>query len=105
VNIWAGIFVFLGVASSNYTVIEGLNKISFYKTFLGAICNVALNFILIPKYNGLGAAIATLVSYGVAAYLSNLFFPETRALFWSMNKAIINSFRISTYKLYDKKIV
>ncbi len=105
INIWAGVFVFLGVASSNYTVMENLNKISFYKTLLGAVCNIVLNFILIPKYAGMGAAIATLISYGIAAYLSNLFFSETRFLFWSMNRAIINSFRFSTYKLYDKKVI
>jgi PST family polysaccharide transporter len=97
INIWAGVFVFLGVASSNYMVIENLNKLSFYRTLLGAILNVLLNFILIPKYSGAGAAIATLISYAVAGYFSIILFPATRPLFRSMSKAIFNSFRISNY--------
>jgi O-antigen/teichoic acid export membrane protein len=35
----------------------------FYSTALGAILNIILNCILIPKYSGYGAAIATLFSY------------------------------------------
>jgi polysaccharide transporter, PST family len=102
INIWSGIFVFLGVASGNYTMIENLNKIALYKTVLGAIVNIILNFVLIPKYQGVGAAIATLVAYGIAAYISNLLFRDTRPLFYRMSKAIIKSFNLSSYKLYGK---
>ncbi|OIQ65121.1 polysaccharide biosynthesis protein [mine drainage metagenome] len=105
INIWAGVFVFLGVASGNYMVMENLNKISFYKTFIGAIFNVFLNFVLIPLYSGAGAATATLFSYAIAAYLSNFLFAETRPLFYSMTKSIVNSFRISNYKLYENESI
>lgn len=36
----------------------------FYSSILGAILNIILNFILIPSLGGMGAAIATLISYG-----------------------------------------
>ena len=78
-----------------------LNKLSFYKTLFGAIINIILNFILIPKYGGVGAAIATLVAYAIAAYFSNILFMETRFVFKSMSRSIFNSFRISTYKFDD----
>lgn len=34
-------------------------------TILAAICNIILNFLLIPRYNMYGAAIATLISYAL----------------------------------------
>lgn len=37
----------------------------FYSSLTGAICNIILNIILIPQFGGLGAAIATLLSYGI----------------------------------------
>lgn len=66
IHIWAGIAVFLGVASSQFLVAENLTKLSFYRTLIGMIMNVILNIILIPKYGIIGAAVATLISYTVA---------------------------------------
>lgn len=43
----------------------------FYSTSLGAVFNIIANFVLIPKYNGYGAAIATLCSY-LIVYLFRL---------------------------------
>lgn len=37
----------------------------FYSSFIGAILNIILNIILIPEFKGMGAALATLISYGV----------------------------------------
>ena len=68
VYIWAGVSVFLGVGSSQYLITENLTKLSFYRTFIGMIFNIILNFILIPKIGIVGAAIATLVSYTLATF-------------------------------------
>ncbi len=65
---WAAIFVFLGVASSSYLLAENLTIVSLYRTTLGAVTNVVLNLLLIPRFGIAGAAYATLISYGVAAY-------------------------------------
>ncbi|RZK58556.1 MAG: flippase [Pedobacter sp.] len=62
IHIWSGIFVFLGVASSQYLLAEGYTKISFYRTLTGAIINILLNLWLIPLYGGVGASIATLIA-------------------------------------------
>jgi polysaccharide transporter, PST family len=43
VHIWAGVFVFMGVATSPWFTAEGLNHLSFQRTFLGGITNVILN--------------------------------------------------------------
>jgi O-antigen/teichoic acid export membrane protein len=73
IHIWAGVFVFLGVAFSKYLTIENLTKKMFYRTFLGAILNIILNYFLIPKYGINGAAIATLLSQFVANYVYDIF--------------------------------
>ncbi len=90
IHIWAGVFVFLGVASGSWFVSEGLQKYSTINTVVGAIVNVLLNFIFIPKYGAYGAAIATVVSYFVAAYLMNLFFEATRGNFYRLSRSIIS---------------
>lgn len=69
VHIWSGVFVFLGAASGQYLITENHNKLTFIRTGVGAIVNIALNVILIPKMGMMGAAIATL-----AAYASTTFF-------------------------------
>ncbi|MGB3652385.1 MAG: flippase [Rivularia sp. (in: cyanobacteria)] len=81
VHIWASLFVFMGVATSPWFIAEGLNNVSLGKTLFGAILNVILNLLLIPQYAGLGAAIATISSQAVAAFLSNAVDKRTRKLF------------------------
>lgn len=69
IYIWATVFVFLGVASSQYLLAENYTRISFLKSIMGAIVNVILNIILIPKFKINGAAIATVISYTVSVFL------------------------------------
>jgi len=69
IYIWAGVAVFLGVASSQYLINENLTKLSFMRTLIGMILNVILNFILIPSYGIVGSAVATLVSYTVVTFI------------------------------------
>ena len=40
----------------------GKEKLVLYALLIGSICNIALNFILIPRYQAWGAAVATLIS-------------------------------------------
>ncbi|QQL48888.1 flippase [Mucilaginibacter ginkgonis] len=76
VHIWSGVFVFLGVASSQYLIAENLNKLTFIRTGFGAVVNIVLNLMLIPKMGMMGAAIATLVAYASATFFV-LFIPAT----------------------------
>ena len=77
IHLWGSVGVFLGIASSQYLLIEHLQKISFYRTFIGMICNVILNLLLIPSMGAKGAAIATVISYLLATF-SLVFFSATR---------------------------
>jgi polysaccharide transporter, PST family len=71
--IWACLFVFTGVAREQFLLSEGMMRFSLLATGLGAISNIVLNLFLIPIYSGVGAAIATLISYCLSAYLSSFF--------------------------------
>jgi O-antigen/teichoic acid export membrane protein len=68
VHIWSGVFVFLGVANAQNLIAENLNIFSFIRTGFGAIVNIILNLILIPRMGMMGAAIATLVAYASAVF-------------------------------------
>lgn len=76
VHIWSGVFVFLGAANSQYLIAEGYVKLTFMRTGFGAIVNIVLNLILIPKMGMMGAAIATLVAYAASAFFI-LLIPKT----------------------------
>ena len=64
VLIWSEVFVFLGVVFSNVLTAAGLQSYLFPFTLVGAASNVILNIFLIPRYGTIGAAIASLISYG-----------------------------------------
>jgi O-antigen/teichoic acid export membrane protein len=48
IHIWASVFVFLGVASSNWFLAENRQVLLLQRTIAGAIVNVVLNLVLIP---------------------------------------------------------
>lgn len=88
IYIWAGVAVFLGVASSQFLVTENMTKVSFYRTTIGMFVNVLLNVLLIPKYGIIGSAFATLISYSLATF-SILFFNKLSYQFTMMLKSIL----------------
>jgi PST family polysaccharide transporter len=77
VYIWSIPATFIGVATGQYLVAENLTRISFFCAFLGVCTNTILNYILIPKYGGVGSAFATVISYTLAG-LSIIFFKSSR---------------------------
>jgi PST family polysaccharide transporter len=81
IHIWASVFVFMGVASANFFIVEHLQLKTFTRTALGAIVNIGLNLILIPKFLAIGAAIATLISQFLSSYVFDLLSTKTYVLF------------------------
>lgn len=88
VLVWAGVFVSLGVASSQALLVNGLQKLSLYRTAIGCVLNVALNLVLIPSYGVVGSAWATLVSYFAATFLV-VAFPQGRVVNRHLVRAIL----------------
>ena len=90
IHIWSGIFVFLGVVSSQWLLTENLTKISMLNTAIGAIINVVLNLILIKKMGIVGAAWASLASYSLSAYFLLFFWKKTQKNFFLITKSLIS---------------
>ena len=104
IHIWASVFVFLGVANSKWFIAENRQVLSFYRTTAGAFTNVLLNFLFIPRFQEIGAATATVVSYAIATVISDLFQKETRILFFMKIKSfnllkVISRIKILKYTL------
>ena len=89
VHIWTGVFVSTGLVRSLWTTTENLMQFAFATTAIGAAINVVLNLFLIPTYEGIGAAIATVISQAFASYIAGMFFLRTRKIFVAQTKALI----------------
>jgi O-antigen/teichoic acid export membrane protein len=89
VHIWAGVFVFLGVASGQWLLSENLQIFSTMNTTIGAIVNIGLNYMLIPRMGIEGSAWATLISYCIAGYLCLLIWKKTRINFIHLTKSLL----------------
>jgi PST family polysaccharide transporter len=98
VHVWASIFVFLGVAQGPWDISQNLLKLSFYRTLAGAVGNVLLNLVLIPKYSAMGAAIATVISQAIAGVFANALDRRTRPIFVLQLKSIVLGQLFTTYK-------
>ncbi|MGZ0656452.1 flippase [Coraliomargarita sp. W4R53] len=106
IHLWSSVAIFLSIASSQYLLAENLQKVSLYRSIIGATANVVINFLLIPKYGPAGAAAATLISYYLSL-LSLLLFKSTRQhacfLFASIFK-YKESFRLIRAHLHAARI-
>lgn len=101
IHIWGGLFIFSGVASTRWFVLESLQKFIFYRTLAGLVVNVVLNYILIPVYGPTGSAWASVISQAVASVFFNSLNVKTRPLFFMQIRALIGLpfFRI----IHDRK--
>jgi len=89
VLIWAGLFVNLGVARSSFLIPMNWTKVHFMTVLLGSLINVVLNVMLIPLYGGMGAAIASIAAYWLAAHGSCFLYKPLRKTGFMLTKAII----------------
>lgn len=88
ISVWAGLFATLGSARVIWLINENLQKYSIVYTITGALVNIALNYIMIPRLGAVGAAITTLISQFVANILILLLFKDTRKSSIMLLKAI-----------------
>jgi PST family polysaccharide transporter len=93
IHIWTAVFVFLGVASNRWFIIENRQMLSLQRTALGAMINIILNLLLIPRYGVLGAAWATVISQFSVNVLYDALQGVTRKMFFMKIRAF-NPMRI-----------
>lgn len=89
VHIWTGVFVFLGVASGRWMLLEGLTRSYLYRYILGVTINVILNIVLIPRQGILGAAYAALVAQLFVVFIYDLLDPTARPSLLMKCRALI----------------
>lgn len=94
VHVWSIVFVFLGVARGQWLVHQGHGAFYLASTLSGAALNVGLNLVMIPRWGALGAAVATLISYAAAAWLSSYFHPPSRRTASQLALALLLPFRL-----------
>lgn len=93
VHVWALVFMALGLARSKWLIAENMTRFVMLSSAFGAVANVAFNLLLIPAHSGLGAAWATLLSYGLYAYVTPVAYGPARLAFRQMSKALAVPFR------------
>lgn len=87
-------FVFMAAVFSKFIIAENALFASLTRNTLGAVLNIALNFLLIPHWGILGSAWATVFSYFVASYLSCFATKTTRVAGVQMTLAFIYPLRL-----------
>jgi O-antigen/teichoic acid export membrane protein len=102
--IWAEIFVFVGVVNNSILIATRKQIIDPIFTGASVAVNIALNFILIPKYSFAGAAIASVASYAVGPIMG-YFIPSTkiysRSMFYYSLKPLFISFLVACLIYYN----
>lgn len=88
-HIWSSVFVFLGVARSQFLINESFTRFYLAATVAGAALNIGLNCWLIPRYGPWGAALATVAAQAVAAWLSSFCFAPVRQTAWMQTRALL----------------
>jgi O-antigen/teichoic acid export membrane protein len=71
---WTSLFINLSFARSHYLTTMNWTRLHFITDLLGCIANIALNLVLVPRYGGMGAVIASAVSYWLAVHGSCFLF-------------------------------
>lgn len=88
VYVLSGIFVMIGHAREYWIATENLMRFSLYSSIVGAVINILLNLILIPKFGPIGAAYATLSALIAGSYLVNMVSSRTRPVFYMQTSAL-----------------
>lgn len=92
-------FVFIGMAEGAYVNIMQLQKQSMITTCIAAVVNIVLNFILIPRLGGMGAAVASVIAYSIQAVWTWFLWPDLS----EFRKCIFNSFLFKNIRQIFKK--
>ncbi|MCB1236106.1 MAG: flippase [Verrucomicrobiae bacterium] len=89
IHVWAALPFFLANARHEYLLAEGVLRLNLPSALIGAVSNLALNFLLIPRLGAAGAAWATLIAYSLAWVLSSFVFRAARPAGWMQLRALL----------------
>lgn len=97
VLIWSEVGGYLGTIISIGLIAKGLQKYIPITTLLGALLNLALNCLFIPRWGIMGAAWATVVSYNLSGILLFFVFSGTRNFAFTGLKASLLPFTAALF--------
>lgn len=72
------LFSHIGVSRGLFLLNENLLKYAAITMAVGTVVNIALNYVMIPLYKGVGATVASLVSFFVTIFVIDCFKKEAR---------------------------
>lgn len=98
VHIWSAVFVFMGVGSSYWFILHNNQQILLLKTIAGALLNILLNFVLIPRYGAMGTSFATLAAQMASAFLMNYLLRQARPVFFAQIAAFSDMLKPSFWR-------
>lgn len=93
VLIWGNIFVFFGIAWTQWMIYEGRQVVMLSLHLLSLAANIGLNFVFIPPYGPAGAALATLISFALGHTVFSLAFPSQRPIAALLASSVGNPFK------------
>lgn len=86
--VWYSAFSYFGSINNMYMVAEQKTKWVQITTLAGAVCNVVLNYILIPYTGIMGAALASLLTQFIANFVMMWAVKDLRAGFYNMMRGM-----------------
>jgi O-antigen/teichoic acid export membrane protein len=89
VLIWSGVFTNLIAARNLFIVAKNWTRVNLVSIALGCALNIVLNIILIPRFEAMGAVIATFVSYWFTAHVTCFFFKSLNKTGMMITKALL----------------
>ncbi|PTP14239.1 hypothetical protein CWO27_11555 [Vibrio sp. 10N.286.51.C3] len=75
------VLISLGCSAGQIIINSNLQSKAFIKSIFACVINIIFNFLLIPKYGINGAAIATVIGFSVANFISHKFIFEFNNIF------------------------
>ena len=85
---WANVFSSLDIARNSFLTSMNWTRLYLITVLLGAVLNIALNYLLIPRFGGNGAATASLLAYWFAAHGTCFLFRPLYKTGMMMTKAL-----------------
>jgi O-antigen/teichoic acid export membrane protein len=89
IHIWAGVFVFLGVARSPWLINENLQRYTPFYLSVSMLVNILFNYLFIPSMGINAAAYGTLLAQATGAFIAPIFIKKMRISFFMMIRSLL----------------
>jgi PST family polysaccharide transporter len=89
---WGAVFAFSGVARAHFLFNESLGRLHLAATASGALLNIGLNWLLIPRHGPWGAALATVLAQAFVTWGLSYCFDATRWVAAMQTRALLIPF-------------